>query len=212
MRNICKYINSKRKVLAFTLAEVLITLGIIGVVAEITIPTLMANINDLHYKSAAKLAFSDLYNVYNKAVADKVIVSRTGQFDLAASSVDWTAIKSGFLIQQDCIEADLDLCWKDGDKVNSGYPNTTFSGSFVDNSGRSWAQYFRSESIYLVDTNGFKGPNRFGKDRWIFGAANQQGTVGAAGYNVKIIPFGDSTAVSTWCSTPPCYYSSWIYN
>lgn len=35
--------NTKKKV-AFTLAEVLITLGIIGIVVAMTIPTLMTNI------------------------------------------------------------------------------------------------------------------------------------------------------------------------
>ena len=35
--------NAKQNRFAFTLAEVLITLGIIGVVAAMTIPTLMAN-------------------------------------------------------------------------------------------------------------------------------------------------------------------------
>lgn len=39
---------------AFTLAEVLITLGIIGVVAAMTIPTLMNKTNDAELKSAYK--------------------------------------------------------------------------------------------------------------------------------------------------------------
>ena len=37
-------LNASKKKLAFTLAEVLITLGIIGVVAAMTIPTLMTNV------------------------------------------------------------------------------------------------------------------------------------------------------------------------
>lgn len=37
---------SKFKLTAFTLAEVLITLGIIGVIAEITIPVLIQNVQD----------------------------------------------------------------------------------------------------------------------------------------------------------------------
>lgn len=42
----------------FTLAEVLITLGIIGVVAALTIPYLMKNYQEFQYKQAAKKAFS----------------------------------------------------------------------------------------------------------------------------------------------------------
>ena len=38
----------------FTLAEVLITLGIIGVVAAMTIPTLIANTNAQKYSSKFK--------------------------------------------------------------------------------------------------------------------------------------------------------------
>ncbi|MBQ8459625.1 type II secretion system protein [bacterium] len=44
----------------FTLAEVLITLGIIGVVAAMTIPTLLANINGQRYRSQFKKAISTL--------------------------------------------------------------------------------------------------------------------------------------------------------
>lgn len=43
MRKFWGSINNNKK--AFTLAEVLITLGIIGVVAAMTIPTLMTNIH-----------------------------------------------------------------------------------------------------------------------------------------------------------------------
>lgn len=45
---------------AFTLAEVLITLGIIGVVAAMTIPTLIANTNGAKYRSQFKKTLSTL--------------------------------------------------------------------------------------------------------------------------------------------------------
>ena len=45
---------------AFTLAEVLITLGIIGVVAAMTIPTLIANTNSQRYRSQFKKTLSTL--------------------------------------------------------------------------------------------------------------------------------------------------------
>lgn len=50
---------NKRKS-AFTLAEVLITLGIIGVVAAITIPVLMAKINEQVHKTQLKKTISTL--------------------------------------------------------------------------------------------------------------------------------------------------------
>lgn len=51
-------INFKRA--GFTLAEVLITLGIIGVVAAMTIPNLIANTRSSQYRSAFKKAVSTL--------------------------------------------------------------------------------------------------------------------------------------------------------
>lgn len=53
-------IGIEKQRLAFTLAEVLITLGIIGVVAAMTIPTLITNINSAKYKVQFKKVISTL--------------------------------------------------------------------------------------------------------------------------------------------------------
>ncbi len=50
--------NKNMKKLGFTLAEVLITLVIIGVIAAMTIPTLMNNTNSQEFRSAFKKAIS----------------------------------------------------------------------------------------------------------------------------------------------------------
>lgn len=53
----------------FTLAEVLITLGIIGVVAAMTIPTLMANINGHKFRSQFKKSLSTVNQAVRMNVA-----------------------------------------------------------------------------------------------------------------------------------------------
>ena len=55
--------DNSRKI-AFTLAEVLITLGIIGVVSAMTIPTLMAN----HRKKVVETKLEKIYSVMNQAI------------------------------------------------------------------------------------------------------------------------------------------------
>ncbi|MCD8024794.1 MAG: type II secretion system GspH family protein, partial [Candidatus Gastranaerophilales bacterium] len=50
---------------AFTLAETLITLAIIGVVAAMTIPSVITNINEHQFKSALKKNFSVFQNTFN---------------------------------------------------------------------------------------------------------------------------------------------------
>lgn len=52
--------QEKYKQFGFTLAEVLITLGIIGVVAAMTIPTLIANTRGAQYKAKYKKAISSI--------------------------------------------------------------------------------------------------------------------------------------------------------
>lgn len=49
----------------FTLAEVLITLGIIGVVAAMTIPTLIQNTNSAKFSAQFKKSVSTLSQVSN---------------------------------------------------------------------------------------------------------------------------------------------------
>ena len=68
---------------AFTLAEVLITLGIIGVVAAMTMPTLMNSTNGAQYKTAYKKALSVLSQavVLNIALDDYDLADTRKQVD-----------------------------------------------------------------------------------------------------------------------------------
>ena len=66
---------------AFTLAEVLITLGIIGVVAAMTIPTLISNTNGAQFKTAYKKALSTM----NQAVL----------MNVALEDTDFSTLKDG---------------------------------------------------------------------------------------------------------------------
>ena len=60
----------KRKV-AFTLAEVLITLGIIGVVAALTLPNLIANYQEKVATVRLKKVYSTISNAYNLLLEDE---------------------------------------------------------------------------------------------------------------------------------------------
>jgi len=71
----------------FTLAEVLITLGIIGVVAAMTIPTLMNQTGQAEFKTGVKKAIS----VLNQAITMNVAMDST---DFSALTVTGTAAGS----------------------------------------------------------------------------------------------------------------------
>ena len=68
----------------FTLAEVLITLGIIGVVAAMTIPTLISNTNGAQFKTAYKKALSTL----NQAVLMNIAMEDTDFSTLEADETN----------------------------------------------------------------------------------------------------------------------------
>lgn len=59
-----------KNIKAFTLAEVLITLGIIGVVAAITIPALVQNIQDQEFKTAFKKEYTTITEAYTNFYQD----------------------------------------------------------------------------------------------------------------------------------------------
>ena len=71
-----------RKISGFTLAEVLITLGIIGVVAAMTMPTLMNSTQGAQYKAAYKKALSAL----SQAVTLNVALDEWSFADLEAGT------------------------------------------------------------------------------------------------------------------------------
>lgn len=50
---------------SFTMAEVLITLGIIGIIAAMTLPALINKYQEVQFKSAYKKAYADLSMHFN---------------------------------------------------------------------------------------------------------------------------------------------------
>ncbi len=63
---------------AFTLAEVLITLGIIGIVAAMTIPTLISKYQEKAYITQLKKSYSVLQNAFQLAIAEHGTVNLWG--------------------------------------------------------------------------------------------------------------------------------------
>lgn len=65
-----KFVSGQAARLGFTLAEVLITLGIIGVVAALTLPALIQNYQKKATATSVKKAYSELNQVIQMAKAD----------------------------------------------------------------------------------------------------------------------------------------------
>ncbi len=86
----------------FTLAEVLITLGIIGVVAAMTIPTLISNIQEAHFHAKWKECYSILNNAFKMTVAEnpRMIASKQNAYYPSSQFID--AILSHLHVMDTC--------------------------------------------------------------------------------------------------------------
>lgn len=212
-----------QRYMGFTLAEVLITLGIIGIVAAVTIPTLINTYEDIQYKSAYKKAFSVLSQALIEANGQNITVNvNTGGI---IDTTNFLAIMPQFVTIKECTSNNNSLCWDSSGELfgldySSGYPIASYP-SFIDKSGMAWTLISGSEGRIAVDINGFKKPNQWGKDRFVFLLVDNNG--GVTGLPAKIIPWSDNSANvcvnnKTKCGTvgDPDYHTyygtSWLYN
>lgn len=211
--------NVDRSKKAFTLAEVLITLGIIGIVAAITVPLLNNKIQDAQYKTAYRKSYAVISQALSTARANNNLVSFTGPASaLVGIDAHFDALKQYFGVINDCPTlASTSACWASGEP----YRGETTSPSFVDKAGMAW-RINRTDgnlnaNILLVDTNGNKEPNEYGKDRFPYALANHQSGVSGVPDSVTVgndilLNTADSTE-QTMCpsyATHACYYSSWL--
>ena len=183
---------------AFTLAEVLITLGIIGVVAALTMPSLIQNARNSDLESALKKNASVIGQALNMYMAEngELITSESG----LATGLLKSEIMKYFSVLQDCGMGygDDSACIKnseDSNKQSDIYKNFTGNNSIalgyfddgqfiltdgslilINNSSNS------PDKLYIsVDVNGYKKrPNRLGQDLFMF-QINKDG---------KLIPMG----------------------
>ncbi|MDR1327543.1 MAG: type II secretion system GspH family protein [Heliobacteriaceae bacterium] len=171
---------------AFTLAEVLITLGIIGVVAALTMPSLIAKHKEKETVVKVKKVYSVFSNAYLLAANEDGTPDNWGLTGLdqgAAAQVVLDKFAPYLKLQKNC-----------GRYIRGCFPDVIYkylNGSNFYNSNfntsPTYAKAIMADGIIfrlagdgacntantlcavlMVDTNGFKPPNQFGKDFFIF--------------------------------------------
>lgn len=160
---------------AFTLAEVLITLGVIGVVAALTIPTLISKHQKKVWVTQLKKNITTLQNSYKKIMADEGVDSI---FDtpVAYKNINGRDVEFGYypekfaayfgynLVSADSLEKSL---LKDfGDDILALPDGSCLYLS----SGESKYYNPSEESIHLmtyIDVNCDKAPNKPGRDTFL---------------------------------------------
>lgn len=179
----------KKRIKAFTLSEVLITLVIIGVIAAVTIPVVIANYNE--YEKVAKIRKT--YATLNNALSLAIVLGGDSIFNVEAN--DFNTVKNYF---NNYLKDRLSVtkvcynqkgCWNSGDtkylKGGNVYYNRTgvgigadiitailADGTFINvdvyGSASIWT-YFGTRVqnnglVIFFDINGERKPNVVGKD------------------------------------------------
>ncbi len=154
---------------AFTLAEVLITLGIIGIVAAMTLPALIT-------KYQKQVTVTKLKKVYS-ALSQSVELSKVEYGDIR--DWDWTLNTKDFFEkylskklsvvkycaphESGCWNSDGKLYYLYGSGNDPSIPNlpriVLSDGTFV-----AITKQDNSHIHFMIDLNGQKSPNRYGKD------------------------------------------------
>lgn len=181
---------------AFTLAEVLITLGIIGIVAALTLPSVVTNYKKQETISKLKKGYSIIQQTLKMAEIDNGEIS------------NWEPVNNGheFFVKyiKNYVKASdeytSNTLWRIAPRKNLN--GTAYSGSTYATWGNSISTHFMLPDGILItlnagslnniwvgiDTNGLKKPNQIGKDTFLFIFTSKHG----------LQPLGGSGTSSGW--------------
>lgn len=177
---------------AFTIAEILLVLGIIGIVAEMTIPTVVASTQKQQYVTRLKKVYSNMNQVLTSVMADSGCIGDmvcTGLFDPTKNSLTLgTEIVKYFKVSKKCASG-ASGCMADSvsdyfvEDEGPGRYDWSVSPSeyrFITADGMSISLFSLAEpstpacdggtcANVNVDVNGpQEGPNTYGRDIFYF--------------------------------------------
>ena len=189
----------------FTLAEVLITLGIIGIVAAMTIPNLITKLKNQRTEAILKEDYSILQQMMISA-NDAGAVSISTSYEGGVNNIDIISswFKTYFLpyIKVARVCYDEKGCWSSSTyylngslfSQDTGCGGATVSfvlnnGSYIcmDDYGKTLYSGFGVKTdaeysyVFFIDTNGDKQPNTVGKDIFILVFKEEVGNLVPAG-------------------------------
>ena len=165
---------------AFTLAEVLITIGIVGVVSALTIPNLLTAYKAHRYRSQFLKSYSTIQQAFRQMEADGLSTDPTSYgvqtFYKTFSKYVKTAVDCGYFGHEkyhpQCYKSSSPKAYKTYDGKRKAHPGLLNDGELVllDGTNLLFENMGGSYPIYVsVDLNGFVNPpNRWGYDLFTF--------------------------------------------
>ena len=224
----CK--DDKKKA-AFTLAEVLITLGIIGIVAAMTLPGLVNKYQERAWLTQFKVTYSTLSQAYLRAYQEHGVITNWGL--PTGNSTNEKAEAARIVADKLLPYFNLAQDWKQNDQnsshnlpmhytdLNGNKPGTGFNGwnsahyifalpngavGGISDIGIDEVDKRLRVCIY-VDINGAAGPNQMGKDFFFLYLSTKNGYPIVTGYDLWWVGkdyCSKSKTVSGWYSGGAC--------
>ena len=187
--------NDMMKKVAFTLAEVLITLGIIGVVAAMTLPTLIANYQKQVYVNQLKKAYSSLSQGFTLMMAKEGVTELKDTEAFSGIKVEQCTSSRGNFYTDSCksireaLQSTFTGITFTTETINYKYLNGNSTSNnnvpIIHFPDGSYILYFifnqhligstgtiGSMGSLLIDVNGYKNPNTYGRDIFEFQISN----------------------------------------
>ena len=186
--------KKKDKKCAFTLAEVLITLGIIGIIVAMTLPTIINKTQKKILATQLKTTYTILLTALERATLDhedyRYWKFKAPDIDVSTSSYEFTKtylkpyLKNTKMVREDKLSSCNNITYRylDG-SIASCNSVLGFCGTCGSASGSNMTQLYLSNGAIVVvlvrygeddssygtaefhiDINGYKGPNVWGKD------------------------------------------------
>ena len=216
-----KSVSAKKS--AFTLAEVLITLGIIGVVAALTIPSIIHKYKSIVLQNQLKKTYSNIQQAVLFMKEDLGIDNLIGEF------VHYDADAHAYT-NPDLFYKEFDKYMKVQETLKAPYPTTNYSGTQTTASsygndlprallilpdGSSVGRRINYFSlVFSVDVNGpYKGPNRLGFDIFQFWITDRSDIIKPIKAIRKYADDELDDSSVPWVAGYPCYKdSNQLYN
>ena len=171
---------SPRKRFAFTLAEVLITLGIIGIVAAMTMPALITNYQKQRAVTQLKKSYTNLAEAVKRSELENDTVANWN-FDLPAEEF-YNTYLSGFLSVNNSTvtKSNIEYKFLNGNTCTEHFcTESSYIAYLADGSSImiSFQTGLHTGRVVSIDINGNKRPNTIGKDLFQFAITKDNGVV-----------------------------------
>ena len=177
--------SSFAKAIAFTLAETLVVMGIIGVVAALTIPNLNQSTGDREKVAKVKKVYANLTDAFGRAQAvygpydewyDGVLTNSEDEITrFAERMTEFMKVAKVCKFTTGCLSTSPYYAYDGGDSWYKLLDNRDEDDSWLYNvilaDGTSIA--FEADRIHVDIDGPNKGPNKEGIDNFSFGVSNQ---------------------------------------